>query len=225
MDFLKINTTSSETIEQSFKAIADTLLKDFKIKVNNQFYRLLDIEFYYSHEGKLVDPYIHGNDLQKETGRWYFHGSGIDITFGDDGNYGGILIRGIGKLAKDGKEGIIEEEIHGPVNVMKELTSNFHAVMDVSPNEFCLVKMNIEQKSELPTMFIISSNRIGLETHSTDKDGLFKLKPYRFIAAFHENGKNKFKDKEKVVKAAVESCALKEEDAIKILGYKANFSK
>lgn len=224
MDFLKINTTSIETIEQSFKTIAETLLKDYKIKVNDQFYRLLDIEFYYSHEGKFVDPYIHGNELQKETGRWYFHESGIDITIGSDGNYGGILIRGIGRLTKEGTEGTIEEEIHGPLKVMKELMTNLHAVNDDLPNEFCLVRMNADKETDNNNRFILTSNRIGLNLHPNDSDG-FMNKEYRFIAAFTENGKNKFKDKDRIVKAAFKKGTIDEIAGREILGYNTDFAK
>lgn len=223
MEFLKINTTSIETIEQSFQDIA-SILFCYKINVNDQCYRLLDIEFYYSLEGTFDDPYIHGNKLQRESGRWYFHESGLDITFGADGNYGGILIRGLGKLSKDGEEDIVEDEIHGPLKVVKELTSNFHSIMDYSPNKFCLLKMNVDKEASVLPMEIIKTNRIGLKTHPRgDKD--FKQKPYRFIAAFPDkNAKNKFKDKERVIKAAVKENSLDEEIAIKILGYKMDFT-
>ena len=223
MEFLKINTTSIETIEQSFKSIA-SMLFCYKINVNGQCYRFLDIEFYYSFEGTFDDPYIHGNKLQTESGRWYFHESGMDITFGADGNHGGILIRGIGKLSKDGEEGIIENEIHGPLKVVKELTSNFYPIMNSSSNKFCLEKMNVDKEASVLPMEIIKTNRIGLKTHPSDyKD--FKQKPYRFIAAFPDkNAKNKFKDKERVIKAAVKENHLDEEVAIKILGYKTDFT-
>lgn len=222
MEFLKVNTANIGTIEESFDNIA-TKLFSYTINVNEQFYRFLDIEFYYSFEGTFDDPYIHGNKLQTESGRWYFHESGMDITFGADGNYGGILIRGIGKLSKDGHETIIEDEIHGTLKVVKELTSNFYPIMDSSSNKFCLKKMNDDKATSTSQIVIIKSNRLGLKIHPNDK-GEFMQKPYRYIAAFPDkNAKNKFKDKERVIKAAVIENRLDEEVGIKILGYKTDF--
>jgi hypothetical protein len=220
MDLLTINTTSIETIEQSFKNIANALFNDYVINVNDRFYKLLDIEFYYFSEEKFTDPYIHRNALQKETGRWYFHESGLDITFGADGNHGGILIRGIGKLSEDGKQ--LEDEVHGPVKVSKELTSNFRPAFDSSPNIFCLVKIEVDRAST-PKLKVFKSNRVGLPSHLEDKDDFYKQKPYRFIGVIPENGKHKFKDKERVIKDALSHGELDKEIAIKILGYNTTF--
>jgi len=42
------------------------------------------IRFYLNDEKNYKDDYTHGHPLQKTSHRWYFHGSGIDITFGND---------------------------------------------------------------------------------------------------------------------------------------------
>jgi hypothetical protein len=49
------------------------------------------------------DEYAHQHAEQAKSNTWYFHGSGLDITFGDKEIYGGILIRSIGllKMQKD----------------------------------------------------------------------------------------------------------------------------
>ena len=225
MNFLQINHGNIETIEQSFLNIASHLFNDFKIQVNNHFYRLLDIEFYYFSEGKFDDPYSHRNDLQKETGKWYFHESGLDITFGADGNYGGILIRGIGKVSVEGKRenGFIEYELHGPMNVTKELTRNFHDIFNASPNAFGLVDISRERLGALmPEMKILKTNRLGLSVNSKDENGFYQQKPYRFIG-YLENGNHKFKEKERVIKTLVNEGSLEKEAAIKILGYNIAF--
>ena len=86
-----------ENSEKDFKKIAKALMTEFVIKINETEFYLTEIEFYCktikndSHQ----DPYVHGDDLQKEFGKWYFHGSGLDITFGNENFYGGILLRGI----------------------------------------------------------------------------------------------------------------------------------
>jgi hypothetical protein len=37
------------------------------------------------------DKYTHGHVQQKKPGCWYFHDSGVDITFGDEHSFDGIL--------------------------------------------------------------------------------------------------------------------------------------
>ena len=142
MNFLQINNSNIETIEQSFHDIAHLLFNDYSINVNGHFYRLLDIEFYYFSEGKFEDPYIHMNELQKESGRWYFHESGVDITFGAEGSYGGILIRGIGRVSKKAnrENGFIEYEHKGLIKIPLQvrMLEHFGIAMDECP--FCKSK-------------------------------------------------------------------------------------
>ena len=225
MNFLQINNNNIETIEQSFHDIASYLFNDYTINVNGKLYRLLDIEFYYFSEGKFKDPYIHLNELQKESGKWYFHESGVDITFGADGSYGGILLRGIGKISKNAnrENGFIEKEVHGPLNVMKELTRNFNDVLDTSGNLFNLEYIGRDPMGALMLgMKILKTNRIGLAAKSEDENLVYQHKPYRFIGYF-ENGTHKFKDKERVIRTLVKEGDLDKETANKMLGYNISF--
>ena len=90
--------------EAWFTQIAERLLNGSVLMVGNEPHRFVEIEFYYRGEGH-PDPFTHGDPLQLETGRWYFHrtagvyrsGSfkGMDLTFGSGGAHGGVLIRGI----------------------------------------------------------------------------------------------------------------------------------
>ena len=93
-------------VEDWFTRIAEQLLNGCVLMVGNEPHRFVEIEFYYRGDGH-PDPFTHGDPLQRESGRWYFHrtagvyrgGSfkGLDLTFGANGAYGGVLIRGIEK--------------------------------------------------------------------------------------------------------------------------------
>ena len=222
MKLLSIENASIETIEQDFQRIARIFCNDYRININDHFYRLLDIEFYYFSKEKFEDPYIHCNALQKETGKWYFHESGIDITFGADGNYGGIIIRGIVKVTAAGMEdnGYVDYEIHGPLNVLKEITKKFHDAYDNSPNIFSLVDISADRKNVLyPELDLLKTNRLDLSVSTKDPNAIFHGKPYRFIKVF-EKVKHQFKEKERAIKTLVKEGSITKEQAAKILGYK-----
>ena len=166
MNLLNVNTESVSTIEDSFKRIAKSLFNDYKINVNDHWYRLLEIEFYYNNNSNFKDPYIHFNDLQKEQGCWYFHRSGIDITFGNMDIYGGILIRRIAKVSKEAgaEKSFIEFEVDGPIKVKQELTKHFNGVLDAKPNSFTLTDISRCKHSDLmmETIFELTAKRVGL---------------------------------------------------------------
>ncbi|TXK27232.1 hypothetical protein FVR03_21245 [Pontibacter qinzhouensis] len=136
MTFLEINNATKETIEAGFHRIANTLLKNYVLVVNNDYYRLIDIEFYYFAPGCFEDVYAHRHEAQLQMGKWYFHGSGIDINFGNGKCHGGILIRAIAKLNGEGYAGknSIYKEIHGPLNVKTEIFSNMHSAFEREAN-------------------------------------------------------------------------------------------
>lgn len=89
-----------------FRRIAVRLLCGTRLLVAGQPHRFTEVEFYY-HGGKHLDPFTHRDPIQKGLGLWYFHrtagvyrgGSfkGFDLTFGGEGAFGGVLIRGIEK--------------------------------------------------------------------------------------------------------------------------------
>lgn len=103
-----------------FDQIADTLLNRTIMRVNGKPYRLVEIEFYACGETH-PDPFTHCDEMQLETARWYFHRTGgeyrggsfkgMDITFGPEGYYGGILIRSIEAITAPGEEEVF---ISGP---------------------------------------------------------------------------------------------------------------
>ena len=71
-----------------------------------KWFRICEVEFYLNCEGH-IDTFTHGDTLQKQNCKWYFHKmngayksgtyKGLDLSFGkpDINAIGGILIRAI----------------------------------------------------------------------------------------------------------------------------------
>lgn len=70
------------------RQIANDLFNNYLTQVNDNFYRLLKIEFYYNDKKEHNDSYTHRHKWQKISGYWYVHGSGINITIGNNEAFG-----------------------------------------------------------------------------------------------------------------------------------------
>ena len=124
--------------EIKFKEFAESLLNNFQIrKGDDKKYWITEIEFYIytdSHRDIITYP------RNCEAGRWFFHASGVDITFKSEvkldvhpkkkimmpfldnsAKFGGILIRGIEPAVGAGNEA------KGPIKVCDELFDQFDA--------------------------------------------------------------------------------------------------
>ena len=90
-----------------FDKIADAYLNHTVVEVNKKYYRVGEIEFYLNDYQVHKDTFTHGQGIQKETAKWYFHkfGSsyksgtykGLDVAIGkgDGVAAGGILLRSL----------------------------------------------------------------------------------------------------------------------------------
>lgn len=176
-----INSASPALIIESFNRISKDLFNNYKLQVNDNFYRFLDIEFYYHHENHL-DEYTHKNELQKSSGQWYSHPSGLDITIGGEGAFGGILIRSIGLVSANGKKEryFLEKEVYGPLNVQREIFSNFHGPLLDKPNILRLVRVGDQDRQGglmIEAPYVVQSSRIGLNPLTSES---FHNSGYRF---------------------------------------------
>lgn len=90
---------------------------NYVITTDKTLYEIIEIEFYlYTPEHRDVITYPRIID----EGRWFFHQSGVDITFRSiNGIFGGILIRGLRKNSG--------EYIGGPQKCVVELWHDFDA--------------------------------------------------------------------------------------------------
>lgn len=99
----QVNTPTSAL--QHFSNIARFLLNNCVVRAGNRTFHLREVEFYYKDLSAHPDLFTHGDPVQLEMGRWYFHRTngeyrggtykGLDITFGDGQTFAGILIRGL----------------------------------------------------------------------------------------------------------------------------------
>jgi hypothetical protein len=87
----------NENHEKWFDEIAKQLMNHYSICVGNNHYRIVECEIYYNNNKDHIDPFIHRHEKQLQNGTIYFHGFGIDLTFGDAEKniHGGILIRSV----------------------------------------------------------------------------------------------------------------------------------
>lgn len=110
--------------QDSFEAIAKTLMGEYVIRKRAHRYAIVEIEFYLfseSHRDYITYP------RNVNAGRWYFHQSGVDLTFDSTSSkrFGGILIRGLYKL--DSGDDEKEHYIFGPLKCVNELWNHFNA--------------------------------------------------------------------------------------------------
>jgi hypothetical protein len=158
--------TDSQNINDDFKRIATELMNDWVLKIENSMYRIIEIEFYFKSKSH-NDDYAHAHELQKKPDCWYFHASGVDITFGNDEAYGGILIRGIFNLGS-------LKYTYGPINVVTELFSNLQSVYNHSYSFGLIAAPENIIKFENP----ISAPRVGL---NKNKNPEMRDKLYRYL--------------------------------------------
>lgn len=199
----------SDERNKKIKKVAEYLMQNYCIEANKTQFFMNEIEFYLYCDGHR-DPYIHCYDMknkecrdntnnkknkesrnntnnQGEMLQWYFHGSGMDITFGESGiGYGGILIRSI-------KSG--DEEIRGPIRVRRKVFEYIDTdkEFNADKSQDCrdqLKKVELSAKKaplELKirqverNKNIISLPRHGLNPIKEKYPFNFYCKPYRFI--------------------------------------------
>ena len=170
-----------------FSKYANKLMNEYCLKVDDKKYNLIEIEFYFYDKENHPDPYIYCNEKQKECGEFYFHGSGMDITFGNRICYGGILIRSI--MNEEG------QYINGSLKLLEELFCD-----EIDKLKIELIEKDIGKKN------IFCSTRVGLQAHPLDYELLTKYKKnfipyifrlYRFIVDY-SCPENKCKDKTKI---------------------------
>lgn len=196
---------SIDNFDEKFDEIACYLTNYTALNVNLKPYRITELEIYYYHPVLHPDPYVHKHPLQLTNAQWYFHGSGLDITFGSyDSIYAGVLIRGIKDLEQN-------RYIDGPLNVIAEI---FKRVGDIETGRyfFNIIPYISKDKDKKP----IKSLRI-LKKKEEDKDN-FNEKLYRYLAEI--NPDHKFREKSIVAKQLLKSGRFSKEEINSRFGYK-----
>lgn len=125
-------------LHEKFQSIAKTLFSDYYIEKNGTKYYFMEIEFYYySHNHKDFITY----PRYAKAGDWFFHASGVDLCFDSNleydendkiisdlskAHFGGILIRSLRKVDKDGDT----KYLTGPHKCCYDLFDRFSAIDD-----------------------------------------------------------------------------------------------
>ena len=147
----KLNANSKQDeIETVFGNIADKLFRNYHIVKGENTYDFLEIEFYfYSPQHRDLITYPRNSS---RPGMWFFHMSGVDITFGTDVKegehplmYGGILVRSIVKT--QGGNSKLPKYICGPMKCVDVLFDYIYAFNgDISRADIPYIEENEEKE-------------------------------------------------------------------------------
>lgn len=229
MNFLQVHFENQETILDSFNRIADKISKDINLNINNAHYRLVDFEFY-TYSAALPDPHTYKNKLQLQNSKLYLHSSGVDVTFGDGINHGGILLRSIVKLY-DGTgpdHGFMKEQFEGPQIVASELFSNLHPLDSSEKNVITIT--DIEGRNQdscfFPARIVLKTKRVGLTPKSSDLDAFYQNLALRYITVLPKfpRFKQNIKGIESLLREQLINGKITENEARDIVGYKMSFA-
>lgn len=126
------------------KDIASLLMNECVISKGNASYEIIEIEFYlFTPDYPDVITY----PRNCTAGQWFFHQSGVDLTFKTTSNqFGGILIRGLREVGENGKQ------IFGPLNCAYRLWDVFNGLERV-PSEYPVLQAHIFSTFEEPSAF------------------------------------------------------------------------
>lgn len=161
-------------ISDKIKEISNSILNDYQLKLNNELWDIIEIEFYFNTPDH-KDPYVHKHSTESatvyKTGQLRIHGAGIDIAISNSkGSYGGILLRTIKRSFSN------DTNIEGPINVCDAIIRNMGTV----ENSF----IKIIGKEESSDSIVYQALRVGLLPKKyiySEKDTLFLIKDYRFF--------------------------------------------
>ncbi len=180
---LRVDNTNLETIESSFNTMAESILNSHLLDVKGHKYRVINIEFYYYNESIHKDENSHALKYKRAAERqllnsaWYLHKvsinpkykhKGIDFTFGDGKNYGGILIKEV--IKESTKEKFSQSKF---VDELKDVLQ--------PKDEKDFLKLIEDDKSlnfeecEIRKLFIDKNKRKGL-VNETFKDSEYAFK-------------------------------------------------
>ncbi|RZK49278.1 MAG: hypothetical protein EOO99_06365 [Pedobacter sp.] len=134
MKIKTIEAANRESILNQVDLLSNQLFSN-ALCIGDSAYQLTEIEFYLRTKDDSIfnDPYTYGHDLQLESYKLYAHASGLDITFGNENFYVGVLIRGVAKFRdkysfktelEPKQHYNLEKIISGPQKVATELISN-----------------------------------------------------------------------------------------------------
>lgn len=161
---------TEELCYSSFQNIAELLFNSYAVQKDDKIFRMTDIEFYF-YGPNINDERVNlpGSHVTYErttpAGYWFFHDSGIDISFKsnkNEGYGGGILIRGVKQIlpkeckAIDGPKKCYWELFDDCVSAFEKTSPNPHLVhfeFDTHPDIHNSLRVGLSQKEKDPRMW------------------------------------------------------------------------
>lgn len=144
----------AENCEAFFHSVAEILLNHVFIAKKEKLYEIIEIEFYLFSP---IHPDVITYPRQIKGGQWFFHQSGVDLSFKSNANlFGGILIRGIREHKDDATI------VTGPLKCVDELWDNFdafNAEQEAYPHIIKCEKPLQKKISEYPRYIPVSSGQ------------------------------------------------------------------
>ncbi len=114
-----------DDIPTYFKETAELLMNNYVISKRGIKYEIVEIEFYLftpEHPDVITYP------RKCRAGQWFFHQSGVDLTFATtDYQFGGILIRGLKKINGPRETKEEDNQVFGPLKCVYKLWDKFNA--------------------------------------------------------------------------------------------------
>ncbi len=195
---MQINKTSIDSIIQSLDSIANDLILNKVISINDSLFSLIDLEVYYWHDLH-QDDYARGVKHLKPKGEFEAHRYGIDLSLGNqlDIEFGGILICGLYDIKT--------KRVLSKTEVKNTLFNQFN----LGDNKFELVT------SKTPWNATFKSQRMNLGNAKSDNHTRFENSFYKFIAKDAILFKN-YKGKETIFR----NSDLANDEIEKMVGYK-----
>ncbi|OJT21418.1 hypothetical protein BO221_26720 [Archangium sp. Cb G35] len=189
--------SAEEAYAASFQRMAGLLLNTATCYAGGRPHRFTELEFYFTSPGH-PDPFTHGDPMQCERGRWYFHRTGnqyrggsykgLDITIGEPGAPGGILIRGLEQLGEDHRlldgpslcvDHILALTGHASI---ASLVSTFSRGVDLEPSGTSPLYVLLDA-APASVRRVYASARVGLtlKRGTSEERVRFLSRPYRFL--------------------------------------------
>lgn len=208
--------SSKEELQSWFDELAYCLMNHLALQVGKNSYRIVECEVYYNDEelgdGCIhPDPYVHGainpsdGHPQKACGHFYLNDvGGIDLTFGKQNIYAGILIRGIRNLDTNDYKSQVTK-------VTRTVLENIGDVLSGGG----IVQFQRKTYGEIE-MKPFKSKRVGLRKKEVDTENFIE-ENYRYLTELKRE--HKFAQKEVVIEQLVTNGTLEVEQVEDILGY------
>lgn len=180
---LQIKNNNEQAISDSLLDLAEDLILNKALLVNDALFSFIDIEIYYWHLNH-QDGYAKGVKHNRPFGEFEMHQYGIDLSLGNNEQegMGGILIRAI----YDFKTG----ERYQKSEVKQIIFNNLH----IGENTIRIVNR------KMPWKKFFQSKRLHLGEHANEQNKIrYKDALYRFLAFDVQLFRN-FKGKEQVIR-------------------------